>query len=324
MLSQKRVRFAIDAAEEVFLWCLRALLRLKHCEMERQELLEFQPRLAGAIFELDRLRHEASKEKRSLSARERSLNPEWLAHRLAILDQYKRKLDLAFPLRSPERFKRQMQRMVDVATVSPPTEKRRLRLGVDYSSLAGVFEEATSSGLALPKRIWEQLRELPPKLYPLCTESLEDNALWIGSLVLKYLPGITPILWSAMPNELLQGIFEERVVVVTLYNPARFIQRLRAFGFEVSIVKEEATLSIVYSGADRRAEVHNSMYFLSLIQHFLVDESSVAEAIHDLVRDGVSGRYGKKAEIIWKPMQFRPEVEDLENRLGPPRSPRSS
>ena len=88
MLTQERVRTTVDAAEKVFLRCLAILCKIKDRSNDRQDLLEFQPQLASALFELDSLYGEAARERKGLIRRKSSFSPNWFKRRLSILARY--------------------------------------------------------------------------------------------------------------------------------------------------------------------------------------------------------------------------------------------
>jgi hypothetical protein len=242
-------------------------------------------------------------------------------------------------LRSPDRFRRQRERMVNLITCSSPADSRRLRLTVDYSALKGALEEALSSGScfrrigsshlvavtalskstsfyaryarSLPEEEFAGLDKISEHAIHLASP-FADNALWISKLYLNYRPGATPNFWTRLPTEFIKAAFQQKIAVTILYNPGRFIERLRHLGFTVALIPGQERLSVtrVTEGVEIKVDAMN--YFLGLIIEFFVDEITVANAIVDLVDAINPQQYGQKSMIALVPMQAHPIIEDAD------------
>jgi hypothetical protein len=244
------------------------------------------------------------------------------------------------PVKDPERFNRQLERMAGAVAVSMPAETRHLRLDVNYSGFKGTLEESLSSGSAFrnlsaslavvvaalpcnpslysrltrasPEVTLDILSMIPDQLAQLAVESSEDNALWVSKLSLHYMPGATPNFWTGMPAELAEALLQDRIAVTTIYNPARFIQKLRTLGFRVKFIPGEAMISVAGTARGAEIKIENIGYFLDLIQCYLVDEMVVANSINDLVQNSCFEHSAEGAIIDWLPMQRQPGIADLD------------
>jgi hypothetical protein len=48
-------------------------------------------------------------------------------------------------------------------------------------------------------------------------------------------PGATPIFWRSLPLDFIRKLIFREVTVVTIYNPAHLIRKLRALGYQVEL-----------------------------------------------------------------------------------------
>jgi hypothetical protein len=241
---------------------------------------------------------------------------------------------------SPERFKRQLERIVNAVTTQFPEERQHARLSVDYSGFSGTLEKALSSGFSfqrfgrslavaiialphasrysqfersLPQGLLDRLTAMLGQVAQLASEPKEDNAIWISKFSLRYLPGSTPNFWTAIPTDLAEGVFQERIAVVTIYNPACFIRRLREIGFEVKFAQGEELISVTRVVDKRKIDIENIGYYLSLIQEYFVDELSVADCIGNLVERELLEHSEESFVVNCIPMQ----VHSVNTRLDP-------
>ncbi|TGS18270.1 hypothetical protein EN833_15125 [Mesorhizobium sp. M4B.F.Ca.ET.190.01.1.1] len=88
MISEAKIIEAIDAANSKFIWCWERFQKFKRFEMEREELFEFQVKLAKGISHLDHTYRRIKAEQERLIGRKTSYTPAWFARRIAKLDLY--------------------------------------------------------------------------------------------------------------------------------------------------------------------------------------------------------------------------------------------
>jgi len=92
MPSRRLVKETINRAGKHFDACWNILSNLKNQTAERVSILEFQPTLAGALFELEEVRDSINSEMRRLTGRlivnKQGPSNKWYRHRLKTLDQY--------------------------------------------------------------------------------------------------------------------------------------------------------------------------------------------------------------------------------------------
>jgi hypothetical protein len=228
--------------------------------------------------------------------------------------------------------------MSGAVAASMPTETQYIRLSIDYSGLKGALEEALSIGSSFrnlsaslavvvtalprdpslysritsapPESVLDTISAVPGQLVQLVVDDSKDNDFWPSRLPLSYITGVTPNFWTRMPKELVKALFQQRIDVTTVYNPARFIQRLRTFGFRVEFVPGEDRLSVVRTIRGAEIKIEKVRHFIDLIQCYLVDEIAVANYINDLVQNSSQSAQG--AVIHCLPMQKHPGIEDLD------------
>jgi hypothetical protein len=93
MTTRDEVKKLFDSSETKFRECWSTLLRIKKRESLRaDDLLTFQPRLAGALFEIDELYRRLSQERRDYISRKSQLSKKWFVNRLRLIKNYQQAL----------------------------------------------------------------------------------------------------------------------------------------------------------------------------------------------------------------------------------------
>lgn len=105
----------------------------------------------------------------------------------------------------------------------------------------------------------------------------EDNIIFIRTIDprLGILPGGLPIFWWPVDNNVLKEIYFGELFVITVYNLAFFIHKLRALGLEVSWDAKKEELNITRRTPERTETIFNNRYFIALIQNWLISEDSI-------------------------------------------------
>jgi hypothetical protein len=117
--------------------------------------------------------------------------------------------------------------------------------------------------------------------------SYDTNCTFIGSLDLGAYPGTTPMFWWPVPLEFVRKLAFHEVTVVTVYNPAHLIRKLRMLGFDVRL--NGIQLSLTKRVGKVQAEMGDMHHFLHYIQQHLVREDFVLEIFRKILRRIESG-----------------------------------
>jgi len=99
-------------------------------------------------------------------------------------------------------------------------------------------------------------------------------------------PGMIPLFWWPIDRVLLRKIVFREALVLTAFNPAFLMSKLRSLNLSVEWEKSTGNLRVSTQLKDGRSvEVRGMPYFIMLIQRYLLDENAVVEAIRQaLVR----------------------------------------
>lgn len=117
--------------------------------------------------------------------------------------------------------------------------------------------------------------------------SYDTNCTFIGSLDLGAYPGTTPMFWWPVPLEFVRKLAFHEVTVITVYNPAHLIRKLRLLGFEVRL--NGTQVSLTRRVGKVQAEMGDMHHFLHYIQQHLVWEDFVLEIFRKILRRVESG-----------------------------------
>lgn len=135
-------------------------------------------------------------------------------------------------------------------------------------------------------------KAIPDAALTITNPSKDDNALFIGHLhykedlsMLSVLPGMPPVFWWPIPTEFVKEVYFRRMHVLTLYNPAFLVQKLRQLGLTVKLDEPTGNYEI-----HRKTDRHNIAfqgfrYLIGLIQNYMWDESAVVDIIRHIAID---------------------------------------
>jgi hypothetical protein len=103
MISRAVIKDLVDKTETRYRECWSTLSKLKRAENLGSEdfrtaMLDFQPTLARALWELSEMYRELHQERRSIVGKKESLTPEWFRHRLALIAGYQRVIRIVIAL----------------------------------------------------------------------------------------------------------------------------------------------------------------------------------------------------------------------------------
>lgn len=96
--------------------------------------------------------------------------------------------------------------------------------------------------------------------------------------------GMTPFFWWPLDLDFIEKVLFSEVLIYTLYNPVRLLDRLRRDGYNVKHDPKNRKYEITKVVDGKRISLEGFGYFLGLIVHQLFSEESVAEMLEDTLR----------------------------------------
>jgi hypothetical protein len=121
------------------------------------------------------------------------------------------------------------------------------------------------------------------------------NSIFYSTLDLTTFPGTTPILWWSLQPDFIRKLIFHEITVVTIYNPAHLIRKLRALGFNALL--NGTHLKVIKRIENSEFEMKNMHYFLHLIQQHLVREELVLATFENLIGQIRSGKISPNTMI---------------------------
>ena len=147
-----------------------------------------------------------------------------------------------------------------------------------------------------PKIINERNEDIQRIAKTIVDGKLNDNSLIIGQLDPMFLIGSTPIFWWPVDIEFLRELFFGEIIVVTIYNPAHFINKLRILGFTVKNIKKyEYSVEKVMN--KNMVKVDGFSYFVSFIQNHLLREDVIVEVLSEFIKKIESGEIPASTKV---------------------------
>lgn len=237
-----------------------------------------------------------------------------------------------------ERLRRQLEGMAASFKPIPAREELKLEQDTHFPLLMKVAEklerseaayEQCGDGLLLAgfrtddtKTLFDKLlnarvdaakkvQDLGPHVERLIDKSqpnTEDNAnsLLISGLGRSTLPGATPLFWCPLKVSFLEKLFFQDVVVVTVYNPAHLIRKLRQQGFQVHPLGNHR-YDVHKTVGEKKMSLQGFDYFQRLIQDHLFDENIVLGILSHAQSIVEAGKVGMYARIpFYFSEQFQP------------------
>jgi hypothetical protein len=132
--------------------------------------------------------------------------------------------------------------------------------------------------------------------------SYDANCTFIGSLDLGAYPGTTPMFWWPVPSEFVRKLAFHEVTVITVYNPAHLIRKLRLLGFDVRL--NGTQLSLTKQVGKVQVEMGDMHHFLHYIQQHLVREDFILEIFRKLLRSIEAGKIPSNTQIKFDTQLF--------------------
>jgi hypothetical protein len=89
MISKIEIKTIIDEAEKVYLECWDTLLAIRTPDkIDKQDFLNFQPKIAQILFKLDKTYRILHQEKQNYIGRKQKFSPTWFKRRLVLIRKY--------------------------------------------------------------------------------------------------------------------------------------------------------------------------------------------------------------------------------------------
>jgi hypothetical protein len=172
-----------------------------------------------------------------------------------------------------------------------------LLAGFRTDETTSLFDKLLNSKTDAVKKV-QNLGPHVEKLIDKSQPNAADNAnsLAINALGRGALPGTTPLFWCPLKLSFLEKLFFQDAVVVTIYNPAHLIRKLRDQGFQARPLGNRR-YEVYKMVGEKRMSLEGFDYFQRLIQDHLVDEDVVLGILshaHSLI---VSGKVGVNTRI---------------------------
>jgi hypothetical protein len=230
--------------------------------------------------------------------------------------------------RQEQRLKKQLKAMAGSFDVPKPRRTLRIKhqahldefraLAKQLAKKSAVFQKA-GEGLLLAGFTASRERSLFGRLWPKGTQNFDKrldglseqvhsimdlsqvgslsntNSIFYSTLDLTTFPGTTPILWWSLQPDFIRKLIFHEITVVTIYNPAHLIRKLRALGFNALL--NGTHLKVIKRIENSEFEMKNMHYFLHLIQQHLVREELVLATFENLIGQIRSGKISPNTMI---------------------------
>ncbi len=214
------------------------------------------------------------------------------------------------------RFDRQIGEIGKALNISRVADSRFMRIAgqCHFESLAKVIEDSRATGAAYEKagdglllaafrikgesastrafssqsnliKLIDPIRE---KAKSILLENSEENSLFLGNIGFEddgfpgVLPGTVPLFWWPIPVDQLHDLLFGSVLVISIYNPVHFWQKLRSDGYTLNIGDKSRAMSATKKVKGSRVlRFENVDYYRLLAQHFLVTDDSIIDMLKE-------------------------------------------
>jgi hypothetical protein len=157
-----------------------------------------------------------------------------------------------------------------------------------------IFSRLTKTGIVA------RLGNLEQAVMPIVDRSSKKNSILISQVQTSAGDGVVPIFWRFPDTTLLERLYFHEAVLITLYNPAHLLSKLRGHGFNIETVRTERgeqcrlTMRLVRGGA---ITVTDMEYYFGLVQRYLMREDKVVEMLLIIVSRAESGEIPENAVV---------------------------
>ena len=118
---------------------------------------------------------------------------------------------------------------------------------------------------------------------------LNANSIFMGHLSTVMLIGTMPLFWWPVQTEFLRKLIFREVSVLTVYNPAHLIKKLRAIGYEVELVGDGSHHKVTKKMENSKLEILGMDHFESLVKDYLMGEDTIVGLLSDMLKKAKAG-----------------------------------
>lgn len=158
------------------------------------------------------------------------------------------------------------------------------------------------------KKYDTQLCELIPRTKKLLHKNSKFNRIQISPLLYTrdglpyFMPGAKPIFWWNIDIELIQSIYFQKYLILTIFNPAHLLDEIKNQGYSI-IEKSGKKLDFKLELKNQKVsmEYHNFSFYIDLITQSLIKESGIVDFIKyslDKTRDVADKQKVTKVEFM--------------------------
>lgn len=146
------------------------------------------------------------------------------------------------------------------------------------SSLSGrIFSKASD------KSVVKRMREITRHVAALADPTLPDNSIYFSEFDNCVRLGWPPLFWYPCEADFLEALYFQRLMLVTVYNPAHLFKRLRARGYQVTLEAAKPgappTIKVTKKTSNGVMQLEHFDFFLRLIQQRFMREERIVEML---------------------------------------------
>lgn len=152
----------------------------------------------------------------------------------------------------------------------------------------------------------ETERELPREAIKLLLPNSPWNSLTMGSVgytkngMPNHVLGMRPLLWDGLSERPLKDLVFDRIVAITLFNPAHLLEALQETGFEPELVAKPWNFKLVRQAGKHTLTLFNLDYFFRLRTVGLYRHESVLELVQRSIAATEDAAAGKSAKVSFQ------------------------
>jgi hypothetical protein len=119
----------------------------------------------------------------------------------------------------------------------------------------------------------------------------ECNAMWISEFCYSregapiHFSGTVPLFWWNLDPDMIRRIIFQELIILTVFNPAHFAEKLKKKGFDVTLTQDKQNLDISMQLNDARMKFASSHHYVNMIVHGLYSEDLVVQIIESLANE---------------------------------------
>jgi len=133
--------------------------------------------------------------------------------------------------------------------------------------------------------ILNELDSLPIETKKITKEHSDENIIKLSTIHphREVMPGALPLLWWPIDINIIEKIYFNELLIFTIYNIVFFIEKLRKISLNVKWNEDKKDLIITKKINKKESRIHNTDFFIRMIQDYLVNEDSIVELINKFI-----------------------------------------